>query len=119
MFPTTIESVAVEELRQMLSKANYLLVQCYLGGKRQGWEKGKTESEIYDEVCAFLWNQELQPNFPAHEANVKELIAIHEGVKKLPSFAELQQKLESRYPHKEMNENDGDWRDKAYRGEDW
>lgn len=48
-----------------------LLIECYNSIHRHSWEEGKTEGEVMDDVCAFLWNLGLQPGLPEHEDAVK------------------------------------------------
>lgn len=52
-----------------------LLIECYNSIHRQSWEEGKTESEVMEDVCAFLWNLGLQPGLPKHESAVKAFMA--------------------------------------------
>ena len=68
----------ITSLRATLSKANYLLVQAYLACIKPEWEKGKTIDEVTDMICAFLWNQGLQPKLAEHEESVRQLVSAHE-----------------------------------------
>lgn len=66
------ENMTVEynEFSEFEEKAVRLLIECYNSIHRQSWEEGKTENEVMDDVCCFLWNLGLQPGLPAHESAV-------------------------------------------------
>lgn len=47
----------IGDLRKELERATALLLASYVAVRRKGWEEGKTENEVMDEVLSFLWNQ--------------------------------------------------------------
>ena len=48
-----------------------LLIESYNAIHRHSWEASRTEGEVMDDVCSFLWNLGLQHGLPEHEDAVK------------------------------------------------